>query len=299
MELNKKLYMMKYLLCRPRGGLNDTLCQIEACWSYCEKYNRRLIIDTKRSGIFVDLSELFVNTSENEFIFNLPNELIEELNKLSCQIKVIEKKIDIYKCEYEKENNYVESTTREKLTFDFSIDHKENLLLHEQCGGGTDSINLLKRLKLTDELKKKFNHCKIEGAYKSIHIRNTDYKTNHISLLNELKEELSGQKVLVCSDNQNVVEDAKTILSESDIISKTKNNFSEVGKPLHSTHNNYTYEQKKLLTENSIIDLLLLANSEKIYYSNLSGFNFVKLSGFTKLSILLNQHKDTLNKLIE
>ena len=53
---------MKYLLCRPRGGLNDTLNQIELCWRYSEIYNRILIIDTEyliSTGISVKFSSLF------------------------------------------------------------------------------------------------------------------------------------------------------------------------------------------------------------------------------------------------
>ena len=41
----------KYLLCRPRGGLNDTLTQISLCLDYAFKFKRHLIIDTMRSGI--------------------------------------------------------------------------------------------------------------------------------------------------------------------------------------------------------------------------------------------------------
>lgn len=53
---------MRYLLCRPRGGINDTLNQIELCWRYARSYNRILVVDTEylvSSGICISFSELF------------------------------------------------------------------------------------------------------------------------------------------------------------------------------------------------------------------------------------------------
>lgn len=290
--------VIKYLLCRPRGGLNDTLCQIEHCWSYCEKYKRILIIDTKRSGIFVDFSELFMNNTDSVTHFKLTEDILSEINNLDCQIKEINGKIDTYQSEFKKGLNYVLAKTEIKLTFDFDKDHNHKLLIYEQCGGGTNSLNLLNRLKLSTNLKNKFLENKIDDKYQSIHVRNTDYKTNYEKLLYELKEHLKGENVLVCSDDIEVIEESKKILYQSKIISKTSNDFSDKGKPLHSTINNYSQEQKMIITTNSIIDLLLLASSERIHYSNLSNYNFYVLSGFTKLAVLLSENKNILKNLI-
>ena len=37
---------MKYVLCRPIGGLIDSFMEIQKCYIYCLKYNRILLIDT-------------------------------------------------------------------------------------------------------------------------------------------------------------------------------------------------------------------------------------------------------------
>jgi len=119
-------------------------------------------------------------------------------------------------------------------------------------------------------------------------------------LFENLKEILKDEKVLVCSDDYSVIEDSIKILNKSVIITKTSNVFSKSGNPLHSTYwsNNYTIEEKRQITENSIIDLLLLSKSKKIYYSTLSGYDFYKLSGFTKLALLLNEKNHIVDSLL-
>jgi len=291
--------MYKYVLCRPRGGLNDTLCQIENCWNYCEKYNRILIIDTTRSGIFVEFSHLFENILENGFIFSLSTDLLNHINSLDCQIKQLEGKIDNYECVYDKEKNYILKENQQIIKFDFDKDYKESLLVYEQCGGGVESIKLLNKLRLSKELNNKFKKHKIYDSYFSIHVRNTDYKTDYMSLFEEIKNEVTNKKLLVCSDDPRVIENAKVFFTESIILPSTSNNFTERGKPLHTTFNNYSIEEKKILSENSVVDLLLLSGSEKIYYTKLSGYNFNKISGFTKLSILIQKDKKLLKKLID
>lgn len=288
---------LKYLLCRPRGGLNDTLCQIETCWSYCEKYNRILIIDTTKSGLFVDFSELFISKNSN-FKFQIDKEILTTLNSIDCQFPEINGRIDKYISDFEKGRNYVLRGTNIQLTFNFEKDYKERLLVLEQCGGGVSSLNLLRRLKLSDRLKSEFLKNRIEGSYKSIHVRNTDYRTDYRRLLSDLKQELKNETVLVCSDDHRVIEESIKILSESIIISKTSNDFVTKGKPLHSPLNNYSNEQKLIVSQNSIIDLLLLASSEKIYYSNLENYSFYVLSGFTKLALLLNNNKNIIQELL-
>ena len=34
------------VLCRPEGGFNDILCQIELCWRYADAHERVLVVDT-------------------------------------------------------------------------------------------------------------------------------------------------------------------------------------------------------------------------------------------------------------
>ena len=43
---------MKYVLCRPKCGLNDALVRIMRCYTYCEAIHRTLLIDTTYNSDF-------------------------------------------------------------------------------------------------------------------------------------------------------------------------------------------------------------------------------------------------------
>ncbi|PPC88319.1 MAG: hypothetical protein CTY31_03855 [Hyphomicrobium sp.] len=77
--------MEKYVLCRPRGGLNDILCEIERCWAYSEKYNRTLVVDTTKSGFRDDLSKYFeVKDQRAPVVLSLDTDLINAFNKMTA-----------------------------------------------------------------------------------------------------------------------------------------------------------------------------------------------------------------------
>jgi hypothetical protein len=79
---------MKYLLCRPRGGLNDTLVQIYDCYKYCEKYNRCLLIDTTYSSFMKSsFSDYFTFTNNIgiNIIYNT-NEIYLLINNVNFTI---------------------------------------------------------------------------------------------------------------------------------------------------------------------------------------------------------------------
>ena len=87
---------MKYLLCRPCGGLNDILCQIGGCYNYCAKYNRILLIDTNHfkaayGGFSFDKYFTFIDTKQ-KIIYNtdtIINMLHNELNTITVYPKYI------------------------------------------------------------------------------------------------------------------------------------------------------------------------------------------------------------------
>lgn len=287
--------MSKYVLCVPRGGLNDTLCQIQRCWEYCERFKRTLLIDTKKSGIFLEFSNFFIDKKNTNFRFEVPSDLICFLNKMDCQISEVDGKIDTYLTEY-KFGNYVLENTDINLSFDFHKEYSQSLLIHEQCGGGILSLNLLSNLGLSNKVSQRLQNYLIDGDYDSIHVRNTDYKTDYWKLFYRIKPEICHKKVLVCSDDINVIQCSKLFFSDSEIIVGTSNIFAMDGRPLHRQINEYTDDEKRLLSENAIIDLILIAKSKKIHYSKLLDFNY--LSGFTTLAVLLNRNQFILQNLI-
>jgi len=137
----------KFLLCRPHGGLNDTLCQIEQCWRYAEKFGRTLIIDTLNSGLFAAFSKFFSpRKSLTKVHFNLSEKQLYFLNSLTCFPHFAQGKLQTYFAVYSIDfQNFVDRETSEMLTFNFDKNYDELVLIHEQSGGGTLSFDLLKK----------------------------------------------------------------------------------------------------------------------------------------------------------
>jgi hypothetical protein len=44
--MDRFMKLDRLVLCRPQGGLNDVLCQIERVCQYAEAFNRTVVIDT-------------------------------------------------------------------------------------------------------------------------------------------------------------------------------------------------------------------------------------------------------------
>lgn len=76
----------KYIVCIPKGcGFNDTMCQIYAAYKFSLETNRKLIIDTRLSGLADSLTnymELIDPSNKTELV--LSDKKIQLLNKLSC-----------------------------------------------------------------------------------------------------------------------------------------------------------------------------------------------------------------------
>lgn len=145
----------RYLLCRPHGGLNDTLCQIEKCWKYASKSNRILIIDTRNSGLHAHFSEFFeLRKKSSKFIFDTDQETFEFLNGLTCHPIELRGKLHIMGLALFTPANFVlKSNPSIHLSFDFSKEYEHAVLVHEQCGGGRLSMDLLEKIHISPGLR--------------------------------------------------------------------------------------------------------------------------------------------------
>ena len=308
--------MSKFVLCRPCGGLNDILCQIEHCWNYSIKYNRTLIIDTTQSSLNDEFSNYF-EVQNDLLILKIPNwmrkifvhfvpkcghaEVKLELNLKDIspfqpnEIQpnaALDPRLD-YEISYVPEiRNFVRKGTKEQLTFPRHIPHEERILLHHQCGGGERSKKSLRRLKLKKEVSDEIINRlkKIEKPYSAIHIRNTDLKTDYVSFFEEIAPEVRGKNILICSDDSDCIEYAKTYFTNSNIMSISNIPNTE-GKALH-----YHRTKDKYKTNiDSLADLVALALSKKVYTTKSHKDRF---SGFSRLAINLNKRKRTVFRLL-
>jgi hypothetical protein len=290
----------KLLLCIPRGGLNDTLCQIEKCRQYAKQFDRMLYLDSRRSGLLDEFSIYFKVLDTSGVTVVTPSTTFDYgmLNKLSVMPSVVAGKIDTYSFTFSKERrNWCEELSGDLLTFDMTIDHDGDLLLHEQGGGGSLSHSLIPHLRFSDELKAtiELRLASLPEKYVAIHVRNTDYKSEYHSFFESIKDRVVDQTLLVCSDDATVIAEAKGYFSRSSVINITNTNVTNQ-KPLHRPTSYENSEQRIDATFNAITDLVALASAEKLFFpqvekTSLSGVKSLSSSGFSRLAQHLHRNK--------
>lgn len=84
----------KFIVCIPRGcGFNDVLCQISKAHTFSLKTNRKLIIDTRLSGL-ADSFSSYVTSKDSSIEIELTNSRLSKLNNMSCYPKEIEGRLE-------------------------------------------------------------------------------------------------------------------------------------------------------------------------------------------------------------
>lgn len=264
----------KYLICRPRGGLNDSLCQIQKCFDYAQKFKRVLIIDAKDSGLMGEFSDFFSSVNKDVKVYGSRSEFdYSNLLQYSRYPNVMFDGPGRYEAAFSAlphNQNYIDILSGTLLTFNFNRDYEELVLIHEQCGGGTKSFGFFEKFRLSDAvlLIAKDRLKELQGDYLSIHVRNTeDYLTNYPYFFSKIFSKVSQKKLLVCSDDPRVVEFAKEFFTHTKIISVS--NIRSVGnKPLHFHSTYESDDEKRDATINSLMDCVALAGSSKFFYMN-------------------------------
>ncbi|MEN0000497.1 MAG: hypothetical protein AAF940_06395 [Pseudomonadota bacterium] len=318
--------MQKYLICMPRGGFNDTLCQIEKCWAYAERWNRKLYIDPELSGLFGFLWDLF----EEQPIKtpNRKNLLVKERSEvldIAPEGTLLRELLLAHHAHSTKEfanddTGRHQKSQREywqRQSFDFFKDHDDQFLLHMSYGGGTESRGFINRVRLRDDVAELIEArlAQLPEDYVSVHVRCTDMKSNYKHFIASLKESLTGKNALVCSDNQLVVDYAKSALTGTQVHT-TESERSKTGKAIHG-------EMRRIGVGKStrygamldlITDLVALGGGAEIHvaptYPHLRGNTLSKavkkarraigfdrtvhVSGFSELAQYLTENKDVL-----
>ena len=292
----------RYVLCRPRGGLNDTLCQIELCWRYAERYQRQLIIDCGASGgLHGDFGLYFQprHLSQPPIITRLDNNLIEHLNTLSCCPVELTSQIGQPNRDAiwsEADHEFRDPISGTSLTFNFHSDHRESILIHEQCGGGNLSFYLLERLRFSrsssDHIQARIRP--LGHNYIAIHIRNTDYRTDYQNFLSCLAPQLAGMSVLICSDDARVFTAAEELLPHSSLLQASETPNLD-GLALHGPDAPINPDWRHEQTLAALVDLVALAHGKKLHITNTT---LGELSGFSRLAKHLNANKDVIGSLL-
>lgn len=284
----------RFVICQPLGGINDTLCQIGHCIEYAEKFNRKLIIDTKSAS---DLCDHFSNYFE-----------------------VIEIHTFIYLCLSKKDivaiHNHPMYTLGIDLQFDpdspklypldMNNDSTEKFVLHRSYGGGLQSFNTVQYFKLLPYLADEIKHRKRSlGKYNAILIRHTDYQTDYETELLKIKALNDDTPLYVFTDNYIVQDFAKTLgFSKLIVNEKLHKNTKEYVPIMHVRWNDPKVPVQQINTE-VLSDLFLSALSEHIYSTYIVGFmgdrrfeNKEIKSGFVHLAMELNRNRILLDTIL-
>ena len=287
----------KYLLCRPRGGLNDTLSQIKKCNDYAIKFNRILIIDTNKSGLHGQFSDYFVFTKLQNVISEVTSELITYLNILDTFPIFLKGKVDSYRSTFSRfpEFGYIEEGAKKLITFNFNEDYDEILLIHEQCGNEVSPFPLLSFIEFNHKIKSIIDEqvFKIDYPYVSIHIRNTDITTNYKLFYRILISKINLKNILICSDDSKVLRYAKNYFHGFNIFFMTDISVKISG-PLHHAD---SYANRALLNFGvikSLVELIAMANAESFYYTTTKD---KRISGYASLAAYLCENKLILSKI--
>lgn len=280
----------KILLCRPRGGLNDILVQIEKCWRYALESNRALFVDTLRGGFSDSLNHYFRDV--DGMTFGVPH-ISSEMTIFPTHDSL--RDVD-YKIRYDRSlRKHILIDSGEPITFDFTKNYSQDILIHHQSGGGNQAIEVLKKLKLLPNIAKKIRKQISDlGDYDSIHVRNTDYKTKYKLFFSELKIP-SERNIALCSDDFACQEYGKFFFSNRVFIPNPAPDTNQ--KPLHNDEN-----LPRLSTNiSAIADLLILASGKNLHFSTLdpdSTGGRVKISGFSTLAKQLHENPSVINHLL-
>ena len=297
-RINK--YRSRYIICSPRGGLNDTLNQIERCRRLCVISNRTLILFTEDSGLMNPFFNIFMTTnsfkvrcisySKSDFLIK-PQETID--------LKIAKKLIQTNPVTWTTNNFYFKNGLQSRVITKDALG-PEKFLLDIQCGGGIDSFSILKHLKFTSRFKKIINNeiAKLPPYYVAIHIRNTDMKTNYQEYIQTIKYKVSDKTLVICTDDKKVVEFILSEMPNTNIIT-TPTLERAKGHPLHMTHQagiKLIESKAEMFTSicDTLIDLSILAMSNQFFFTKNCNGNF---SGFSLLANYLHSNPKLIDKL--
>jgi len=298
----------RVLLCRPHGGLNDTLSVIERCWCYAESTNRQLILDMSRSAFCTNFASIFINKSEsNTTLFEVSDSCLRQLNLKTCFPSVLETRIDSYVTRIQLHESIshlewrrpVEDESSISLALSFDKDYSADLVVHEGYRANALASSLLRRVKfqkkIGDEICVRLKHLRTQ-KYLGVHIRNSDLKSDYINFFQRMKNRFDNQVVLICSDDFQVLDYGKSFLDTSHVL--TSSEVPDLGGLPYQLAFVEGEQAKSKLSLDALVDLIALSEAEEIFSTSIVN-RTDSLSGYSQLAKELWADKSIVKGLFE
>jgi len=292
----------RYLLSRPRGGLNDVLVQLEKSRRYASQYERTLIMDTSRSGLRCDFNDLFIVGDDFGCeVVNFSDQISAELDKsVSIKPANLINRTSHYQTEWDKNDvQYRDPKTGTFINFDHRCDHPEQILVYEQAGGGLEGLSFLRHVAFSPDIANIIANrlLPLGTDYDAIHVRHTDYQTDYEQLFRQSKNLFKNRQLLLCSDNKQVKDSA---LSYFDTTTKLLS-VSEIpdidGEALHFSDQ----VDAKQTNIDLLCDLIAMSRARRFLFTKLyhTETKRPRFSGFAVLAESLRREPETIRSLLK
>jgi hypothetical protein len=185
---------------------------------------------------------------------------------------------------------YYISGTNTSLAIELSHAYEEDVVIYSNCGSAKSAkyLNLIlpvmrfKDIVLASFIKR---YLELPQDYVSIHIRNTDIKSNIDEFLKANSKNLKDKKIYLATDDRLTIEKLKKVYKEN--IYNFANIPNNDGKNIH--HNHGSIPQTDFIID-CFVDVLLLAAASEYYYSN-------ERSGYSKFANTLYSDKQLLHQI--
>ena len=288
----------RLLLCRPLGGLNDMLCQIELACRYAERFGRTVIVDTRYQ------SERYFRDSFSSYFVSLQNNLIldadgvrERFDALDVFPKFLAGRVSRYTVRFDwNAYSFIDTEIGVRVSFDFDRDYAEPLLVHHASGGGEFAIGALARMRLQASLTEVLlvRLEQIGPRYSGIHVRNTDYKARYEHLIGRAAIE-PNDPIFLATDNRDTVAYCRSIFGDARLFSFATLPAEAGVAAHHVTDPAGAYERNR----DAVLDLVMLGLASRLYLFELEpNRHGAKYSGFSILAANLHNAKPVLTRLI-
>ena len=277
------------IVSKPLGGFNDTLCQIQRALAFAEHTGRHLFLDTTESGILAPFDDFFEFVGDTiPLTIGFPESEVERWNQMSVSPKSLEGRVsEFFDTPYPDRFMMVGQSGSRAVRLP-SPDVTTDLVIHHQRGGGRLSQRLLARISVKPDVLAQVTAMSsdLPEHYAAVHIRATDYTTDHASLLKRLRRAEKALPILVCSDNSEVIADAMRILGESKVLYFPGQKDVPAGAPLHEASNYRSDSEKRQATLNLLRDVYAMSGAKTFYYAPIDQpgkFGEITFSGLTTL----------------
>lgn len=266
----------RYLICIPRGGLNDVLCQLQCCMYYAIKSRRNLLVNTSDSTI-----------GRLEDIFDargLP--ALKTFQQLPDQLKSLDSwpPVDIENLLNRECDRGWDPDIGGFLTFDLGKKYNEPILIHSGRGGGF-GLDFLRHLRLVEPVLSRVQAklLALPQVYDAIQVRNSDIKSDIDAYLDQSNLRDAEIPLLICTDDEQIVRRVSDNLARFRQIIMLRSMREDSSIPLHYDSSISQIDRNTDL----ISDLIAMAMARRLHLVPQPDGS---ISGFPRLAKALHAH---------